>query len=337
MARRRGGASRVLARRQPVRRWAAPRHRRRPRRSARRSSPGVRRGLLRRAGPDARPHGHDRRRRLQGLADPSRLAPGEAWRERRGRSPHRRGRALGRSRARRPVRPSRCPRRRRRELCRPAVAASATGCPRPSAGARGAARTGSSGSCADAGAPCRRVASRAGARACPCPCASADARGGDRRGSSGYLGRRDACNRRRTRRRGARPEARASPSLDLAEAAGRSAGRGAGTRAGRPPARCARRPPSRHGERRSAQGGARGFSSEEASQGHRAAARRNTRRIEPRLEPIALPGGEDGSGACSRRRLRSKPRGARCACAAGAPSRRRVRPEPGRQKATPYH
>ena len=71
VAGRRRGDTRVLARRQPLRGWSASGCRHRPRRCARRTCACLRGSCLRGAGPDTRPHGHDRRcRRVQGLADP---------------------------------------------------------------------------------------------------------------------------------------------------------------------------------------------------------------------------------------------------------------------------
>ncbi len=146
--------SRVRSWRQPVRRRTAPRDRRRARRCRHGSCACVRRGLLRGAGPDpwAHRHHHDGRR-PQGIADPPRPAPREARGARdRGRADRRPG-TIGRAGASRPVRPPRDSRGGGGHVRRSTFAAPAAGCPIPSAGTRGAART------------CSRARSRSGAHA----------------------------------------------------------------------------------------------------------------------------------------------------------------------------
>ena len=120
---------RVLARRRSLRGRTASRYRHR----SRRRTPGLcarlRRGRIRRPGSDARAHRHDRRRRLQGLADPSRAASREARRPCRGEGALGRSRADRRSRARDRVRPPGYPGRRRGNVRRSAVACSRRGPP----------------------------------------------------------------------------------------------------------------------------------------------------------------------------------------------------------------
>lgn len=136
--------ARVLARRQPLRGRAAPRRRRRARRRALRSRPGLRRGHLRRAGPDPRAHRDDRRRRRpQGVADPPRAPPRAPRRPRLGRTAGRGAWTVGCAGARRSLRPPRDPRGRSGDVRRSTLAPCAAGCPYPSAGTRGAARASS--------------------------------------------------------------------------------------------------------------------------------------------------------------------------------------------------
>ncbi len=134
--------SRVRSWRQPVRRRTAPRDRHRPGR--RRCCPcsRVRRRHLCRAGSDARAHRHHHDgRRPQGIAHPPRAAPRQARAARdRGGADRRRG-TIRPAGARRPVRPPRDSRGGGGHVRRSALAAPAAGCPIPSAGTRGAART----------------------------------------------------------------------------------------------------------------------------------------------------------------------------------------------------
>jgi len=132
----------VRSRRQPVRRRTAPRDRHRPRRCRRGSCACVRRRDLCGAGSDARAHRHHHDgRRPQGIAYPPRAAPREARAARkRGGADRRRG-TVRRAGALRPVRPRRDPRGRGGDVRGSTFAAPAAGCPIPSAGTRGAART----------------------------------------------------------------------------------------------------------------------------------------------------------------------------------------------------
>lgn len=144
----------VRSRRQPVRRRTAPRDRRRARRCRHGSCACVRRRDLCGAGSDARAHRHRHDgRRPQGIAYPPRAAPREARAARkRGGADRRRG-TVRRAGALRPVRPPRDSCRGGGRVRRSAFPAPAAGCPIPSAGTRGAARTCSctgTGSCAHA-------------------------------------------------------------------------------------------------------------------------------------------------------------------------------------------
>jgi len=214
VARRRAHAARFRGRRQPLRGRPASRHRRRPGGCAPRSRARGGGDQLRRAGPDARPHGHDRDgRRAPGVSDASRRSPRPPRRPcRRGRR-DRRGRTIRRGRARRAVRPPRHPGRRGGDLRRPAVPPSAAGCARPSAAARRAARTGSRtrpGACPGAhpgaavrddaepraraargSGPCSRPRGGIGVRSCP----TDRDQGGADRGGAPRSRRRAACRR----------------------------------------------------------------------------------------------------------------------------------------------
>jgi hypothetical protein len=131
----------LLGGRRQVRGRAASRGRHRRRVVGDGSGPGDRRRDLRRAGTDAWPHSYDRHGgRPQGVLDPSRTAPRSAWRHGLRGRPDRRARAVGRGRTRRPICPSRCPGRRKRDLRRPTRVASVAECPHTSSGTRDAAR-----------------------------------------------------------------------------------------------------------------------------------------------------------------------------------------------------
>jgi len=132
----------VRSRRQPVRRRTAPRDRHRPRRCRHGSCACVRRRDLCGAGSDARAHRHRHDgRRPQGIANAPRPASREARAARkRGGADRRRG-AIRRAGALRPVRPPRDSCRGGGHVRRSAFPAPAAGCPIPSAGTRGAART----------------------------------------------------------------------------------------------------------------------------------------------------------------------------------------------------
>ena len=155
--------SRVRPWRQPVRRRSAPRDRHRSGR--RRCGPCacVRRRDLCGAGSDARTHGHHHDgRRSQGIANPPRAASREARKARDRGGADRRPGTIRRARALRPVRPPRDSRRGGGDVRGPTFAAPAAGCPIPSAGTRGAARTCSgarSGAAFDVAGTAGRVAS----------------------------------------------------------------------------------------------------------------------------------------------------------------------------------
>ncbi len=142
LARGRSRSSRVRSRRQPVRGWTAPRDRHRPRGRRRGPCACVRRGHLCGAGSDARTHGHHHDgRRPQGIAHPPRAASREARGARDRGGADRRPGTIRRAGALRPVRPPRDSRRGGGDVRGPTFAAPAAGCPIPSAGTRGAART----------------------------------------------------------------------------------------------------------------------------------------------------------------------------------------------------
>jgi hypothetical protein len=159
VARGRGRAPCVLARRRSVRGRPAPWHRHRRRCRGGRPGSGRRGDHLRGPGPDARADGHDRHRRgSQGVADAPRAAARGAWTHGGGGRSALRAGLLRRARARRAVRAPRGSGA-RRDVRRPAVAASAAG-GTPSASARGAARTCSSGAGARASCAGRAAAGR---------------------------------------------------------------------------------------------------------------------------------------------------------------------------------
>ena len=140
VARRRRRAARVLDQRRHVRRWAASRHRHRPRCLVCDTSAGFRRGHICRTGADERTHRDDRDGRLQDVPHPSGSPPRPARCQcGRGRS---RCRAwpVRRGGVRPPLHSPRYPGRHERELRRPTRTASASKCCRSSPGTRGAAR-----------------------------------------------------------------------------------------------------------------------------------------------------------------------------------------------------
>ena len=134
--------SRVRPWRQPVRRRSAPRDRHRSGRRRFGPCACVRRGHFCGAGSDARAHGHHCDGRWpQGFADAPRPPPCEARGARYRGGADRRPRTIRRAGALPPVRPPRDPRRGGGDVRGSTFAAPAAGCPIPSAGTRGAART----------------------------------------------------------------------------------------------------------------------------------------------------------------------------------------------------
>jgi hypothetical protein len=168
VARGRPRPARVPRRRRQVCGGTASRSGHRARGRPGRASAGGRGGHIRRARADERPHRHgDDEQRAPGIGHTSRpLARQERLRRRRRRAGSG-ARALGRAGARRPVRPPRDQGLGRR-VRGPALVAPAAECRSPSAGTRGAARTGSSARSRPAAGACgasrRAIACRSSAR-----------------------------------------------------------------------------------------------------------------------------------------------------------------------------
>jgi hypothetical protein len=179
MARGRGGPTRVLARRQPVRGRPAPRHRHRVGRRRRGTCTGIGRGHVLRAGADARSDRHHcDHRRLQGIADARRATPRQARHSRRGGRPDRRARAIRRSGARRSLRSPGNPRGGGREVRGPAQPASTAGRARTATDRSGACPDSRSGSQGHARAVSRTALTGSGTGSGTCPYSRSRSRSG---------------------------------------------------------------------------------------------------------------------------------------------------------------
>ena len=160
VAGRRRRAARVLGQRRHLRGRAASGHRHRPRSLVCDTSAGFRRGRICRTGAGERADGDHCDRRLQDVPHSSGDPPRPAGCQCGGGRCRRRAWPVRRGGVRPPVRSSRCPGRRERELRRPTRTATASKCCQPSPGSRGAARTSSAAGARSAGG-CER--SRPGA------------------------------------------------------------------------------------------------------------------------------------------------------------------------------